>query len=247
MRLKEKVAMITGGASGIGATVAKRFAAEGAIVAIGDVNPDGAKEVVDGITGAGGQAMFFEMDVRDREQVNGTFDQIVENWERLDILINNAGVTRDNLAARLSEEDWDFVLDVNLKGTFLCSQAAYRPMRKQRYGKIVNTASVVVRGNIGQANYISSKAGIIGLTRSLALEYARSNVNVNCVAPGFIDTPMSAVLSEKTRELALERIPLKRLGRPDDVADLHVFLSSDEANYITGQVIFVDGGGSIGL
>jgi len=187
------------------------------------------------------------VDVRKRDEVNRMVDQVVQEFDRLDILINNAGVTRDNLAARMSEEEWDFVMDVNLKGTFFCSQAAYRPMRKQRYGKIVNTASVVVRGNMGQVNYVSSKSGIIGLTRTLALEYARSNITVNCIAPGFIDTPMSAAMSDKVKELALERIPLKRMGIPEEVAQLHLFLASDEANYITGQVIFIDGGGSIGV
>ena len=247
MRLKEKVALVTGGASGIGAAVAGRFAEEGALIAIGDVNPQGAEEVAGEIRKRGGKAVFYQLDVRKRDEVNKTIDQVVQEFGRLDILINNAGVTRDNLAARMSEEEWNFVMDVNLKGTFLCSQAAYRPMRKQRYGKIVNTASVVVRGNMGQANYTSSKAGVIGLTRTLALEYARSNINVNCVAPGFIDTPMSADVPQKAKELALERIPLKRTGAPEEVADLHLFLSSDEANYITGQVIFIDGGGSIGI
>lgn len=247
MRLKEKVALVTGGGSGIGAAVARRFAEEGAFVAIGDVNPEGAKEVVQEIKKRGGTAVLSPVDVRKRDEVNGMVDQVVQEFGRLDILINNAGVTRDNLSARMSEEEWDFVVDVNLKGTFLCSQAAYRPMRKQRYGKIVNTASVVVRGNMGQVNYCSSKAGVIGLTRTLALEYARANINVNCIAPGFIDTPMSAAMPEKTKELAMERISLKRMGMPEEVAALHLFLASDEANYITGQVIFIDGGASIGV
>jgi 3-oxoacyl-[acyl-carrier protein] reductase len=247
MRLREKIALITGGGSGIGAAVAMRFAAEGARVAIGDIIRQGADEVVEAIKERGGHAVCYTVDVRKRDEVNRMVDQVVQEFGRLDILINNAGVTKDNLAARMSEEEWDFVMDVNLKGTFLCSQAAYRPMRKQRYGKIVNTASVVVRGNMGQVNYVCSKAGIIGLTRTLALEYARSNITVNCIAPGFIDTPMSAAMSEKVKELALERIPLKRMGTPEEVANLHLFLASDEAHYITGQVIFIDGGGSIGV
>ncbi|MBW2038154.1 MAG: 3-oxoacyl-[acyl-carrier-protein] reductase [Deltaproteobacteria bacterium] len=247
MRLEDKVALVTGGGSGIGAAVARRFAEEGALIAIGDVNPQGAEEVADEIKRRGGRAIFCQVDVRKRDEVNRMIDQVVQEFERLDILINNAGVTKDNLSARMSEEEWDFVVDVNLKGTFLCSQAAYRPMRKQKHGKIVNTASVVVRGNMGQVNYSSSKAGIIGLTRTLALEYARSNINVNCIAPGIIDTPMSAAMSEKTKEIALERIPLKRMGTSGEVADLHLFLASDEANYITGQVVFIDGGASIGI
>jgi 3-oxoacyl-[acyl-carrier protein] reductase len=247
MRLREKVALITGGGSGIGAAVAMRFAAEGARVAIGDIILQGADEVVEEIKKRGGKAVCYPVDVRKKDEVNRMVDQVVQEFDRLDILINNAGVTKDNLAARMSEEEWDFVMDVNLKGTFFCSQAAYRPMRKQRYGKIVNTASVVVRGNMGQVNYVSSKSGIIGLTRTLALEYARSNITVNCIAPGFIDTPMSAAMSEKVKELALEKIPLKRMGIPEEVANLHLFLASDEAHYITGQVIFIDGGASIGV
>ncbi len=247
MRLKDKVALVTGGGRGIGAAVARRFAEEGALIAVGDVNLQGAKEVAEEITKSGGQAIFTRVDVRKKDEVGSMIDRVVQEFGRLDILINNAGVTKDNLSARMSEEEWDFVMDVNLKGTFLCSQAAYRPMRKQRDGKIINTASVVVRGNMGQVNYTSSKAGIIGLTRTLALEYARSNINVNCIAPGFIDTPMSVTMTEKTKELALERIPLNRMGTPEEVANLHLFLASDEANYITGQVIFIDGGGSIGI
>jgi 3-oxoacyl-[acyl-carrier protein] reductase len=247
MRLKDRVALVTGGGGGIGAAVSKRFAAEGALVAIADIIPQGAAQVIGEITRQGGKAIFSQVDVRKKDEVNRMIDQVVQEFGRLDILINNAGVTRDNLCARMSEEEWDFVVSVNLKGTFLCSQAAYRPMRKQKYGRIVNTASVVVRGNMGQVNYASSKAGIIGLTRTLALEYARSNITVNCIAPGFIDTPMSAAMTDKVKELALERIPLSRMGTPEEVANLHLFLASDEANYITGQVIFLDGGASIGI
>ena len=248
MKLKDKVALITGGGSGIGAAVARRFAEEGARVAIADVVPQGAEEVRDEIIKKGGKSIFCQVDVRKRDEVHGMIDQVVQEFERLDILINNAGVTRDNLCARMSEEEWDFVVDVSLKGTFLCSQAVYRPMRKQKYGRIVNTASVVVRGNMGQVNYSSSKAGIVGLTRTLALEYARSNITVNCIAPGFIDTPMTAAgMTDKVKELALERIPLARMGTPEEVANVHLFLASDDAGYITGQVIFLDGGVSIGI
>ena len=248
MKLKDKVALITGGGSGIGAAVARRFAEEGARVAIADVVPQGAEEVRDEIIKKGGKSIFCQVDVRKRDEVHGMIDQVVQEFERLDILINNAGVTRDNLCARMSEEEWDFVVDVSLKGTFLCSQAVYRPMRKQKYGRIVNTASVVVRGNMGQVNYSSSKAGIVGLTRTLALEYARSNITGNCIAPGFIDTPITAAgMTDKVKELALERIPLARMGTPEEVANVHLFLASDDAGYITGQVIFLDGGVSIGI
>jgi 3-oxoacyl-[acyl-carrier protein] reductase len=248
MRLQDKVALVTGGGSGIGAAVAKRFAVEGASIAIVDIAPQGATDVRDEITAQGGRAVFFQADVRKKDEVGAMVDQVVGEYGRLDILINNAGVTRDNLCARMSEEEWDFVVDVSLKGTFLCSQAAYRPMRKQKYGRIVNTASVVVRGNMGQVNYSSSKAGIVGLTRTLALEFARSNITVNCIAPGFINTPMTAAgMTDKVKELALEKIPLHRMGTPEEVADLHLFLAGDEAGYITGQVVFLDGGASIGI
>ena len=248
MRLKEKVALVTGGGSGIGAAVAQRFAAEGALIAIADVVPQGAEGVMAEITKKGGKAIFSQVDVRKRDEVHGMIEQVVKEFGRLDILINNAGVTRDNLCARMSEEEWDFVVGVSLKGTFLCSQAAYRPMRKQKYGRIINTASVVVRGNMGQVNYSASKAGIIGLTRTLALEYARSNITVNCLAPGFIDTPMTAAgMTDKVKEVALGLVPLARMGTPKEVANLHLFLASDEASYITGQVIFIDGGVSIGI
>jgi 3-oxoacyl-[acyl-carrier protein] reductase len=247
MRVRDKVALITGGGSGIGAAVAKRFAHEGALVAIADVAPQGAQEVINEITAGGGKAIFAQVDVRKADEVSGMIDHVAKEFGRLDILINNAGVTRDNLCARMSEEEWDFVLAVNLKGTFLCAQAAYRPMRKQKYGRIVNTASVVARGNMGQVNYSASKAGVIGLTRTLALEYARSHITVNCIAPGFIDTPMAAAMTDTVKELALERIPLRRMGTPEEVANLHLFLASEEAGYLTGQVIFLDGGASIGI
>ncbi|RLA79808.1 MAG: 3-oxoacyl-ACP reductase [Deltaproteobacteria bacterium] len=247
MRLKDKVALITGGGSGIGAAVARRFAQEGAKIAIGDVDVEGAEKVAAEIKDAGGEALICKADVRKRDEVEAMVDHILREYGRLDILINNAGVTRDSLCARMSEEDWNFVVDVNLKGTFLCSKAAFRPMRKQRYGKIVNTASVAVRGNIGQVNYSASKAGIIGLTRTLALEFARAGICVNCIAPGFIETPMTEGLPEKVKEEALKRIPLGRLGRPEEVANLHLFLASPESDYITGQVFFIDGGVSIGI
>ena len=239
--------MITGGGSGIGAAVAKRFAREGALVAVADVVPQGAQGVIEEIAAGGGKAIFTQADVRKADEVSGMIDRVIKEFGRLDILINNAGVTKDNLCARMSEAEWDFVVAVNLKGSFLCAQAAYRPMRKQKYGRIVNTSSVVARGNMGQVNYSASKAGVIGLTRTLALEYARSNITVNCIAPGFIDTPMAAAMDDKVKALALERIPFSRMGMPEEVANLHLFLASEEAAYITGQVIFLDGGASIGI
>ena len=242
MRLKDKVTLITGGGSGIGASVAKRFAGEGALIAIADVVPEGAKEVMDEIAKQGGKTIFTKVDVRKEDEVGAMIDQVVREFGRLDILINNAGVTRDNLSARMTEEEWDFVIDINLKGSFLCSRAAYRPMRKQKSGKIINTASVVVKGNMGQANYSSSKAGLIGLTRTLALEYARSNITVNCIAPGFIDTDMVKSLAPDKYRERVDSIKMNRIGTPGDVANCALFLASDLSEYVTGQVIGVDGG-----
>lgn len=247
MRLREKVALVTGGGSGIGAAVCRRFAREGAFVVVADVDRAAAERVASEIKERGGRALSLGVDVRDRAEVEEMVKRVEEECGGLHILINNAGITRDNLAVRMTEGDWDLVVEVNLKGTFLCSQAAFRPMRRQRYGKIINTASVAVRGNLGQANYSASKAGIIGLTRTLALEFARAGICVNCIAPGFIETPMTAGLPEKVKEEALRRIPLGRFGKPEEVAELHLFLASPESDYITGQVFFIDGGASIGI
>lgn len=247
MRLRQKVALVTGGGSGIGAAVCRRFAEEGAFVVVADLDHAAAERVASEIKHRGGRAMALGVDVRDRAAVEEMVKRVEEECGGLHILINNAGITRDNLAVRMTEEDWDLVVDVNLKGTFLCSRAAFRPMRRQRYGKIVNTASVAVRGNLGQANYAASKAGIIGLTRTLAIEFARAGICVNCIAPGFIETPMTAGLPEKVKEEALRRIPLGRFGKPEEVAELHLFLASPESDYITGQVFFIDGGASIGI
>jgi len=247
MRLREKVALVTGGGSGIGAAVCRRFAREGAFVVVADVDRAAAERVASEIKERGGRALSLGVDVRDRGEVEKMVKRVEEECGGLHILINNAGIARDNLAVRMTEGDWDLVVEVNLKGTFLCSQAAFRPMRRQRYGKIVNTASVAVRGNLGQANYSASKAGIIGLTRTLALEFARAGICVNCIAPGFIETPMTAGLPEKVKEEALRRIPLGRFGKPEEVAELHLFLASPESDYITGQVFFIDGGASIGI
>jgi len=254
MRLKDRVALITGAGQGIGRATALRFATEGARVAVNDVDQDAAKEAVAAIQQAGGEAFFAAADVTDRVQVQAVVDQIVEQWGRLDILINNAGITRDALTVRIKDDEvqkmdeaaWDAVLNVNLKGPFLCAQAAALPMIRQQYGKIVNTASVGMCGNIGQANYSASKAGIVGLTRTLALELARYNINVNCIAPGGVKTRMAAAIPEKILEGLVQRIPFRRLAEPEEVAALHLFLASDESAYITGQVVFIDGGLTVG-
>ncbi len=250
MRLKDRIALITGASHGIGRATAIRFAAEGARVAVNDVDREAAEETVAAIQQAGGEAFFAPADVTNRTQVEAIVDQILERWGRLDILINNAGITRDALTVKvkdgevqkMDEAAWDAVLNVNLKGSFLCAQAAAVPMIRQRYGKITNTASTAWLGNIGQANYSASKAGIVGLTRTLALELARYNINVNCIAPGGVKTRMTAAIPDKVMERLLQRIPLARMAEPEEIAALHVFLASAEAAYITAQVITIDGG-----
>ncbi len=255
MRLKDRVALITGAGRGIGRATALRFAAEGARVAVNDVDEEAGREAVAAIEQAGGEAIFVPADVTDRAQVEAMVNHVVGRWGRLDILINNAGITRDALAVRVKGDEvhlmeegaWDAVIDVNLKGTFLCAQAAAVPMIRRQYGKIVNTASIGMLGNVGQANYSASKAGVVGLTRTLALELARYGINVNCIAPGAVETRMTAAIPEKIKEGLLRRIPFRRMAAPEEVAALHLFLASDEAAYITGQVIFIDGGMSVGL
>lgn len=250
MRLKDRIALITGAGQGIGRATALRFAAEGARVAVNDVDREAAEETVVAIQEAGGEAGFTPADVTNRTQVEAMVDQIVERWGRLDILVNNAGITRDALAVRIKDDEvrkmdeaaWDAVLNVNLKGSFLCAQAAAVPMIRQRYGRITSTASTAWLGNVGQANYSASKAGIVGLTRTLALELARYNINVNCIAPGGVKTRMTAAIPDKIMERLLQRIPLGRMAEPEEIAALHVFLASDEAAYITAQVITIDGG-----
>lgn len=247
MRLEGKVALVTGASSGIGRAVAVLFAREGAKVALVGRRHEALQEVASQIEAAGGAALSIKADVGNRQEVEQAVEQTLDTFGELHILINNAGLIRDNLAVKMSEEEWDEVLRINLRGTFLFSQAVFRPMRRQRYGKIVNTASVVVRGNVGQANYAASKAGVIALTRTLALEYARAGIRVNCVAPGYIETPLTAPLPEAAKGEILKRIPLGRFGKPEEVAQLHLFLSSPESDYITGQVFFIDGGMTVGL
>jgi 3-oxoacyl-[acyl-carrier protein] reductase len=247
MLLQDRVALITGAGRGIGAAIAKRFAREGAIVVCADVKKEWAQGVVEEIRSAGGQAEAAGADVADKTQVETLVEGIVKCHDRLDILINNAGITRDNLALRMSEQEWDLVIHVNLRGTWMPSQAVIRPMRKRKWGRIVNTSSVASLGNAGQANYSTSKAGVIGLTRTLALELAKSGITVNCVAPGAIMTPMFEAVPEDMRAKYIEHIPLGHFGQPNDVAEAHLFFCSDAAAYITGQVLFVDGGISVGM
>ncbi len=255
MKLENKVALITGGGSGIGRATALRFAGEGAILALSDVNEEALQATVEEINAGGGKAVAVVGNVADREQVQAMIEATLDAYQRLDILINNAGINRDGLVVRLKDEEvkymgdekWNAVMDVNLKGSFLCAQAAAVPMIKQKGGCIVNTASIGALGNVGQANYAASKAGVIGLTKTLSLEWARYNIRVNCVSPGATKTQMTAGIPDKIMEGLLGKIPMRRLGEPDEIAAAHLFLVSDEAAYITGQVLFVDGGISVGV
>ncbi len=241
--LSGQVALVTGASRGIGEAVARLLAANGAKVAC--VARDAAKlaGAVEAIRQAGGEAEAFSCDVNDRESVEKVVDGIVEKWEKLDILVNNAGVTRDTLMPRMTDDEWDTVINTNLRGAFLFARAASRYMMRQRYGRIINMSSVSgLVGNPGQTNYSASKAGLIGMTRSLARELAGRNVTINAVAPGFIVTDMTRGIAAAAMDEAKKRIPAKRLGEPDDVAAAVLFLASRAAGYITGHTITVDGG-----
>lgn len=243
MDLKGKVALITGGAQGIGKVTALLLASKGADVAASDINREGAFETVKEIEGLGRRGLALEGDVSNPADAEGIVAKTVEQLGGIDILVNNAGITRDKLLLRMTEEDWDAVLNVNLKGTFNCTKAAIKHMIKRKSGKIVNIASVVGEmGNAGQANYAASKAGIIGLTKAIAREYAQRGINVNAIAPGYVETPMTEALAEKVKEELRRQIPMAKLGAPLDVANAVYFLVSDASSYITGQVLNVNGG-----
>ncbi|MCK4912493.1 MAG: 3-oxoacyl-[acyl-carrier-protein] reductase [Candidatus Omnitrophica bacterium] len=242
MNFDGKVVVITGGAQGIGRQIAIDFAKLKAKVVILDVVEEALKEAQEEIS-SHGECVYYVVDVTNSAQIEETLNKIIDNSLKIDILINNAGITRDNLALRLSESDWDKVITVNLKGAFLCSKHCIKRMVKQRYGKIINISSIIgIIGNSGQANYSASKAGLIGLTKTFARELGSRNVCVNAVAPGYIKTKMTDGLPDKVKEEMLKRIPLNRFGRPEDVANAVLFLASDMAEYITGQVLIVDGG-----
>jgi 3-oxoacyl-[acyl-carrier protein] reductase len=240
MRFQDKVVMVTGGAAGIGRVTAEAFAREGAKLAICDVNPEAGEAAAEAL---GPEASFDKVDVASEAAVSAWADAVAKRYGRIDVLVNNAGITRDALLLRMKEADWDLVMNINLKGAFLCTRAVVRFMAQQRSGRIVNVASVVgVVGNVGQANYVASKAGLIGLTKTVAREFAARGITANAVAPGFIETQMTAVLSDKVKEAFLAQIPLGRAGRSEDVAAAVTFLASDQAAYLTGQVLHVSGG-----
>ena len=243
MRLEGKTVLITGAAQGIGKSIALGMAKEGASIAIADVNIESAQSTSQEVANLGVKSMAVKLDVSSQNDVTSVFKAVTEELGPLDILVNNAGITRDTLLLRMKEEDWDAVLDVNLKGSFLCSKEAIRIMGKQRYGKIINISSVVAfMGNAGQANYSSSKAGLIGLTKTIAKEYASRGIRANAVAPGFIETAMTDKLSEEVKNEMKKAIPLGQFGTPEDVTNAVIFLASKEADYISGQVIHVNGG-----
>jgi len=243
MSLNGKIALVTGAAQGIGRDIALALATDGADVAICDVNLEAAQKTAADIEAKGRKSLALKANVASSAEVTSMIDQIVEKFGRIDILVNNAGITRDGLILRMKDEDWDLVLSINLKGSFLCTKSALKYMTKQRGGTIINIASIVgAMGNAGQANYVASKAGLIGLTKTIAREYANRGITANAVAPGFIDTAMTQALTENVRTELAKQIPLGKLGTPDDVANAVRFLASPWASYITGQVIHVNGG-----
>jgi 3-oxoacyl-[acyl-carrier protein] reductase len=243
MILKDRIALVTGGARGIGREISMLFAGEGADIAICDVNADALAATARDIEGLGRSVITGVVDVTKSDQVDGFVQKILDKFKKIDILVNNAGITRDGLLVRMSEADWDLVLAVNLKGAFNCTKAVAKIMMKERDGRILNMASIIgIMGNAGQANYAASKGGLIAFTKTVAKELASRNVRANAIAPGFIQTDMTAKLSDEVKLEMLKFVPLGKLGTVQDVANLALFLVSDASSYITGQVVQVDGG-----
>jgi 3-oxoacyl-[acyl-carrier protein] reductase len=243
MSISGKTALVTGAAQGIGRDIALALATDGADVAICDVNLEAAQKTAADIEAKGRKALALKANVAASTEVAAMIDQVVEKFGKIDILVNNAGITRDGLILRMKDEDWDLVLSINLKGAFLCTKSALKYMSKQRGGTIINIASIVgAMGNAGQANYVASKAGLIGLTKTIAREYANRGITANAVAPGFIDTAMTQALSDSVKQELAKQIPMGKLGTAEDVANAVRFLASPWASYITGQVVHVNGG-----
>jgi 3-oxoacyl-[acyl-carrier protein] reductase len=243
LKLAGKVALVTGGAQGIGKAVALLLARNGADIVVSDINLEKAEETAKEVQALGRKALATKVDVAAFGDVEKMVEAILTQFGKVDILVNNAGIARDKLILRMTEEDWDAVLNINLKGTFNCTKAVVRHMSKQKSGKIVNIASVVGEmGNAGQGNYAASKAGVIGFTKTIAREFAQRGINVNAIAPGYIETPMTDALPDKVKEELKRLIPMDRLGKAEDVAEAVLFLVSESANYITGQVLNVNGG-----
>ena len=235
--------MVTGAAQGIGRAIAEALAAAGADIVVADLDPGRSQETVAAVEKHGRKALNMKVNVADSNETKSLVEHVIKTWGKIDILVNNAGITRDGLLLRMKDEDWNLVMQVNLNGTFNCTKAVLQPMTKQRYGRIVNIASIVgVMGNAGQANYAASKAAVIGFTKTVGREYASRNVTVNAVAPGFIDTAMTHGLPADVKETLQKQIPLGRLGKPEDIAAAVRFLASEDAAYITGHVLHVNGG-----
>jgi len=246
-RFAHRIAIVTGSGRGLGAATALRLAREGADVVVNDLNADNAKSIVTQIEAMGRKAHISTHDVSVMTQAKELIAETRAKFTRVDILINNAGITRDSLLHKLSEEKFDEVIRVNVKGVFNCAQAAAAVMVEQKYGRIINLSSVAALGNIGQTNYSASKAAVIGMTRTMALELAKYNITVNSIAPGFFDSVLTQAIPPEVKEKFVQRIPLKRIGNPDEIAALAAFLVSDEASYMTGQTLFLDGGLSVGI
>jgi NAD(P)-dependent dehydrogenase (short-subunit alcohol dehydrogenase family) len=244
---RNRVIVITGAGQGIGAAIARNFADQGARLVLIDINAEQLRQLASTLEDSGCEILPITVDVTSKEQVQKMVEQVLEKFDGIDVLINNAGIIRDNLISNISEQDWDQVLDVNLKGAFLCCQTVFPTLKAQKAGKIVNIVSRAWLGSIGQANYTASKGGLVSLTRSLALEFARFQINVNAVAPGVIDTPMTQGMPAEGRERLIRMQPTGKMGKVEDIAAAVAFLASDDAEFITGQVLHVDGGKSCGL
>ena len=245
MELENRVSLVTGASRGMGRAIALKLSSLGCKIAVNyiPVEADNAKNVVETITSQGGEAIAIEADIRDGDAVKAMLQQVIDTWGKIDILVNNAGITKDTLLMRMSEDKWDDVLNINLRGAFLCTKFALRSMIKQGSGRIINMASIAgVIGNAGQTNYSASKGGLIAFTKSVAREVGSKNITANAIAPGFINTQMTEALPEEVKKSILAMTSLRRIGEPEEVAELVAFLASDRAGYITGQVIGIDGG-----